>query len=82
MIPNPPSSDGRQTFGQATKQQPPFAAELPLQRKDLRNLSIHLMTQGEISIARVVCIGIAESLALIRTERPALLIMEAFQVGR
>jgi len=81
MIPSPRARAG-DTLGHATEQQPPFVVELPLQRNDRRNLSIHLMTQGEISIARAVWTGIAESLALISTARPALLIRDPFHVGR
>ena len=43
---------------------------------------MHLMTQGEISMAKAVWMGMTESLDLIKTVRPALLISCAFQAGK
>ena len=82
MMPNPPSSGGRHTLGQESVQHPPFAEALPFQRKERLILSMHLTTQGEMAMANEVWMGMAESLALISTVRPALLRSEAFQAGR
>jgi hypothetical protein len=73
-----PSSGGRITLGQVTKQCPPFTAPHPLQRK-LRILSMALSAHGWRSIAMASQHGGED--VLHKNSFQALVIKSAFQLG-
>ena len=81
-MPKPPKSGSLHTLGHASRQWPPLAVSAPLQRKFLLHLSIHLITHGEILMAKAIWVGIAERVLLIKTVRPARFKRLAFQDGK